>query len=145
MTRIALNPPRTNSSWSGDGRPSLLIADDDPVLRSALSYQLAGNFRVVGVAKDAEEAAALAQTHQPDIVLLDVEMPGGGAPVAVPQIAMCSPRTSIVILSGDESHRIVLELLNAGAVAYLRKGVSATGLTQTLADALKVKGDSRPV
>lgn len=48
-------------------------------------------------------------------------MPGGGAQHAVPQIATRSPETCIVVLSADESSEVVLELLNAGAVAYVRK------------------------
>jgi len=62
-----------------DHRPSLLIADDDAVFRSVLGFQLDGDFRVVAVAENAPDAIALAERHQPDAALLDVEMPGGGA------------------------------------------------------------------
>ena len=54
------------------------------------------------------------------------------------------PGTSIVILSGDETRQIVLELISAGAIAYVRKGVTGSQLCQTLTDALKVKTDSPP-
>ena len=113
-------------------------------MRSALSAQLKDSFRVVAVAADATQAIALAQEHQPDAALLDVDMPHGGAREAVPQIAACSPGTSIVILSGDETRQIVLELISAGAIAYVRKGVTRSQLSQTLTDALKVKTDSPP-
>jgi DNA-binding NarL/FixJ family response regulator len=66
-------------------------------------------------------------------------MPGGGARVAVPAIALCSPDTRMVILSADEIHHVVLELLNAGAIAYVRKGVGGDRLAQTLARALLVE------
>ena len=124
-----------------DARPSLLIADDDAFMRTALSAQLNGAFRIVAVAADASAAIALAQEHQPDAALLDVDMPNGGAREAVPQIAACSPATSIVILSGDETRQIVLELISAGAIAYVRKGVTGSGLSQTLSEALKAKRD----
>ena len=127
-----------------DPLPSLLIADDDAFMRSALSAQLKDSFRVVAVAADATQAIALAQEHQPDAALLDVDMPHGGAREAVPQIAACSPGTSIVILSGDETRQIVLELISAGAIAYVRKGVTGSQLSQTLTDALKVKTDPPP-
>ena len=123
-----------------DLRPTLLIADDDAIMRAALRSQLKDSFQIVAVGEDATEAIALAEQHQPDAALLDVEMPGGGARVAVPQIDACSPGTCIVILSGDESHQVVLELLNAGAIAYIRKGVTASRIAETLADALLVKG-----
>ena len=71
-------------------------------------------------------------------------MPNGGAQEAVPQIAARCPATSIVILSGDETRQIVLELISAGAIAYVRKGVTGSQLSQTLTDALKVKTDSPP-
>lgn len=127
-----------------DPRPSLLIADDDAFMRSALSAQLKDAFRVVAVAADASAAIALAEEHQPDAALLDVDMPNGGAREAVPQIAARSPATSIVILSGDETRQIVLELISAGAIAYVRKGVTGSELSQTLSDALKAKRDPPP-
>jgi len=108
-------------------------------MRSVLGSQLSDSFRIVGVGEDATEAIALAEQHRPDVALLDVEMPGGGARVAVVEIDTRSPDTCMVILSGDESHQIVLELLNAGAIAYIRKGIGADQLSKMLADALAVK------
>ena len=121
-----------------DARPRLLIADDDAVVRATLSAELSA-FRVVALAKDATEAIELTRRHQPDLALIDVEMPGGGAREAVRQIALCSPRTSMVILSVDETRSDVVELLNAGAVAYRRKGATAAELSFVLRDALRVK------
>jgi DNA-binding NarL/FixJ family response regulator len=121
-----------------DARPSLLIADDDAVVRSALRSQLEGGFNVIAVAENATEAIELAEKHQPDAALLDVEMPDGGALAAVPEIARRSANTSMVILSGDESREVVLALINAGAITYIRKGVSAAHISKTLNDALTV-------
>ena len=98
-------------------------------MRTALSAQLKDAFRIVAVAEDASAAIALAEEHQPDAALLDVDMPNGGAREAVPQIAARSPGTSIVILSGDETREIVLELISAGAIAYVRKGVTGSELS----------------
>lgn len=119
-----------------DHRRSLLIADDDAVVRYRLGAELKGAFRIVAVADNAIDAIALAKEHRPDAALIDVEMPGGGAREAVPQIAACSPQTRMVILSADESDRSVRELLGAGAIAYVRKGVAADKLAETLARAL---------
>ena len=117
-------------------RPSLLIADDDPVVRATLSAHLERDFEIVGLARNASEAVALAERHQPDAALIDVDMPDGGARDAVPRIAAGSPATRMVILSSDESRAIVLELLSAGAVAYRRKGLTGTELSRTLKDAM---------
>ena len=136
-----MNAHTTHPGGEGDLRPSLLIADDDAVVRSVLNAQLAGDFRIVGVAQTVAEAIELAGEHQPDAALIDVVMPGGGAHEAVPQIAARSSQTCIVILSGDESRDVVLELLSAGAMAYLRKGVPGAQISKTLLDALQAKAD----
>lgn len=127
-------------NWSpglGAGRPKLLIADDDPVVRAALRAQLGGDFDIIAAAEDAIEAVRMAQEHQPDAALIDVDMPGGGAVQAVPQIAKRSPRTRMVILSSDESQELVVQLLSAGAIAYVRKGVASHEIARTLAAALQ--------
>jgi DNA-binding NarL/FixJ family response regulator len=122
-----------------DARPSLLIADDDAVVRATLGAQLNRAFRIIATAENATEAVALAAEHRPDAALIDVDMPAGGARAAVPQIAEHSPDTCMVILSADESRPVVLELLGAGAIAYVRKGVTAAQITKTLTDALQAK------
>ena len=122
-----------------DHRRSLLIADDDAVVRYRVQSELKDSFRIVAVAESATEAIALAEQHRPDAALIDVEMPGGGARVAVPAIAACSPNTRMVILSADEIQHVVLELLGAGAIAYVRKGMGGDRLAETLAQALSVE------
>jgi len=136
-------PPPIAPSRDDDPRPRLLIADDDAIVRVALCAQLERAFNVIAVAGDAGGAIKLAALHRPDAALIDVEMPQGGARAAVPEIARCSPNTSIVILSGDESREVVLELLAAGAIAYLRKGATAGAITKTLTEALRL-GARRP-
>ena len=136
-----MNTEANRPGEDAQGRPSLLIADDDAVVRSTLGSHLEGDFEVIAVAEDATEAIELAAQHQPDAALIDVEMPGGGALEAVPQITTRSPDTCIVILSADESRETVLELLAAGAMAYVRKGISAVEVGTTLATAIKAKGN----
>jgi DNA-binding NarL/FixJ family response regulator len=120
------------SPGGATGRPRLLIADDDRVVRSALSLQLGNAFELVGAARDAAEAVDLANQHQPDVAVIDVQMPAGGGPYAAAGIAACSPSTVILALSVDESHHIVTEMINAGAMTYVRKGASAQQLVDVL-------------
>jgi len=101
-----------------------------------LSMSLAHEFEVVGLAGDGEEAIELARANQPDAALVDVRMPKGGGLRAVKGILEVAPNTAIVILSGHRSHGMVRELMQAGAIAYRRKGVApqllATALTQSI-------------
>ena len=102
------------STPEGGARPRVLIADDDPDVRAVLSTQLA-----------------------PAIV--DVQMPGGGGVRATAEIHAAAPDTTIVALSADESERVVLEMLKAGAVTYIRKGVGAEELTALLRESLRAQ------
>jgi len=117
--------------------PRVLIADDDPDVRAVLAAQLGDRFEVVGTASDTDEAIALAAESRPDVAILDVQMPGGGGPRATREICEASPGTAIVALSADESERVVLDMLRAGAVAYVRKGVGADELAALLHEALR--------
>lgn len=118
-------------------RPRFLIADDDAVVRSSLAIQLQGHFDCVGAAADAQQAIALVAAEKPDVVILDVDMPAGGALHATREIAICSPDTTILILSADEEAGHVASLMQAGATAYLRKGIDAASLTAQLSSAME--------
>jgi DNA-binding NarL/FixJ family response regulator len=117
--------------------PRVLIADDDPDVRAVLAAQLDGRFEVVGTAADTDEAIALAADVRPDVAIVDVQMPGGGGLRATREICEATPETAIVALSADESERVVLDMLRAGAVAYVRKGVPADELASLLSEALR--------
>lgn len=116
--------------------PRLVVADDDRFICSMLATQLEYKFECVATATDADEAIALVREHRPDVAILDVVMPGGGALAATRAIRECSPETAIVILSADELHTEVLDLLRAGASAYLRKGIDGVDLARGLSAAL---------
>ncbi len=124
-------------------RPSLVIADDDPVVQSILSMTLGDEFDVVGVAADGEQAIALAQASQPDVALLDVRMPKGGGLCAVRGISEVAPDTAIVMLSGHRSFGVVDELMQAGAVTYRRKGVAPRVLAQALTESIRIHAAER--
>ena len=131
------------SVYSYESLPRLLIADDDPVVQSLLDMSLSREFEVVGLAADGEQAVELARERQPDVALIDVEMPAGGGLRAVRGIHEVAPDTAIVVLSVDESEGSVRELMQAGAVAYLRKGVAPQALAQALADSIEAHAVER--
>jgi diguanylate cyclase (GGDEF)-like protein/PAS domain S-box-containing protein len=124
-------------------RPRLLIADDEPVVRAAIAAQLRGEFEVIGEAADAAQAIRLTRQHRPDVALIDVEMPGGGLH-ATQAIHGESPETAIIMLSSDTARSSVLRFLDAGAVAYLRKGTSARQLSERLHQALEARKLAEP-
>lgn len=125
MTANSARSPRP-STCEPSGRARLLIADDDRVVQTALYMQLNRDFEIVGGAYDADEAISLAEEHQPEVAIIDVQMPGGGGLRATREIRARAPGTAIVALSADESDSVVLAMLEAGAMAYLRKASRAT-------------------
>jgi DNA-binding NarL/FixJ family response regulator len=116
----------------------LVIADDDPVVQSMLGFSLGREFEVVGVAADGEGAIELTQASQPDAALLDVVMPKGGGLRAVRGIVEAAPDTAIVMLSGCALDGVVGELIQAGAIAYRRKGVAPSVLAAALSEAIRI-------
>jgi DNA-binding NarL/FixJ family response regulator len=124
-------------------RPRVMIADDNPMIRSTLGMSLSSGFEVVGVAADGEEAIELARATQPDAAVVDVEMPKGGGLRAVRGILEVAPGTAIVVLSADEIDGVVRELMRAGAVAYLRKGVAPQVLAESLTESIEAHAHGR--
>jgi DNA-binding NarL/FixJ family response regulator len=117
--------------------PRLVIADDDPVVRLMLGMSLGDEFEVVGEAADSEEAIELAGARQPDAALVDVVMPKGGGLQAVLGILEVAPDTAIVMLSGYRTEGVVGELIQAGAIAYRRKGVPPRVLADALSESIR--------
>ncbi|NBE06413.1 response regulator [Paragemmobacter ruber] len=111
----------------------IVVADDHPLLREGVVLSLveSGAFVVVGQAGDALEAVAKVEAHMPDIVLLDVSMPGSGLKAAA-TISARFPAIKIVMLTISEADDDLLEALRAGARGYVLKGVSAAELVEVL-------------
>jgi DNA-binding NarL/FixJ family response regulator len=132
-----------NSTSTADHRPRVMIADDDPVVQSMLDSSLSNSFDVIGVAADSDAAIELARESHPDAAIVDVDMPRGGGLSAVRGILEVAPETAIVVLSGDESDSVVRELMQAGAMAYRRKGVAPNVLAESLTDSIKAHAAGR--
>jgi EAL domain-containing protein (putative c-di-GMP-specific phosphodiesterase class I) len=104
----------------------VLVADDDPEMRAALADVIAADpaLELVALACDAVAAIELARTKAPDVVLLDVKMPGGGGGEAAREIHRMAPTMAIVALTAHEDETSVREMLAAGAGSYLVKGAT---------------------
>src|SRR5262249_32989352 len=80
------------------------------------------DFEVVGSAGSAEEAIALARRLSPDVILLDLELPGLGGVEALPELARAAPRGRVLVFSAYSTDEQGLGAVRAGAKGYLRKG-----------------------
>lgn len=100
----------------------ILLVDDHPLTRDALASLLAqGGFDVVGEAADGAEALALAQRLQPDLVLLDLSMPGIDGLSALPLLRAAAPGCEVVVLTASGTEENLLAAIRGGAAGYLLK------------------------
>jgi two-component system, NarL family, nitrate/nitrite response regulator NarL len=115
----------------------ILMADDHTLLREALCEILMTeqDFRIVGTARDGEEAVSVAAKVRPDVVVMDVEMPRTQPHVTVGRLLRSSPGCKIVILSMHDDPHLVRDLLQAGVSAYLHKSVSMHDLASAIRSA----------
>ena len=101
----------------------VLLADDHDVVRRGLTALLDGatGFAVVGAASDGAEAVALAVEQAPDVILMDLSMPGMDGIEATRQVVSDRPDARVVILTSFSDRERILDALDAGAVGYLLK------------------------
>lgn len=114
---------------NGSARIRVLLADDHRLFRDALRLVLAPECDVIGEARDGETAIALAAESRPDVVLLDVGMPGVGGLAAAHRIARRAPGVKVLMLSQYDDEEYVLEALGeAHAAGYMLKSDAAAEL-----------------
>jgi DNA-binding NarL/FixJ family response regulator len=101
----------------------VLIVDDHPVVRSGLEQLLGGaaDITVAGSAADGAEAVALTHERHPDVVLMDLSMPGTGGIEATRRIRAADPAVHVVVLTSFSDRERILEAVDAGALGYLLK------------------------
>jgi EAL domain-containing protein (putative c-di-GMP-specific phosphodiesterase class I) len=104
----------------------VLIADDEAVLRAALAdlVQSDDSFELVGSARDADEAIAMAEATKPDVALVDVRMPAGGGLRVAEKLRHLLPQTRVLAHSAVDDRASVVRMLEGGAVGYLVKGTA---------------------
>jgi len=112
----------------------VVLADDHEIVRQGLRALLesTGGFEVVAEAGDGHEAVAAATTHDPDVVLLDLSMPGMSGVEALRRIKESSRKVRVLVLSMHATSEYVRSALRAGADGYLVKGSGVKDLTEAL-------------
>jgi DNA-binding NarL/FixJ family response regulator len=119
---------------SQPGQPlRVMLVDDHALVRSAVRQAIsAADVELVGEAASAEEALALAPVLRPDILLLDIDLPGMGGLQLLQELAPRLPQTKIVMLTVSSSERDLLDAVARGAAGYLTKDLSPEALLRTL-------------
>lgn len=112
----------------------ILIADDQQAFRDGLRalFQSVPDLEVVGEATSGAEAVTMAETLQPDVVLMDIKMPGMNGIEATEKILSASPHISIVALTMFDDDDTVFAMLRAGARGYLLKGALKTEILRAI-------------
>ena len=112
----------------------VLIVDDHPVVRRGLASFLANepDLVVVGAAVDGEEALKLADEHVPEVVLMDLSMPGIGGIEATKQLIQAHPGIRVLMLTSFGGHERMVEALKAGAVGYVVKDTAPAEMLRAL-------------
>ena len=118
-------------------RSRVVIVDDHAVLRKGIAFLLLAveDVEIVGEAGTGEEAILLCQALAPDVVLMDLRMPGMGGVAATRTIRDTCPETQVIALTGFEEGNLVQDVLQAGAIGCLLKDVLADDLVKAIRQA----------
>lgn len=124
------------------GKIRVMLVDDHAVVRSGLGAFLLAydDFELVGEASSGEEALRLCETHNPDVILMDLVMPGMDGAETTDLIRQKCPQAQVIALTSFKEQDLVEGAIKAGAISYLLKDVSA----EELADAIRAAAAGTP-
>ncbi len=135
-------PGAAGSGASGQGaagqgaaagrKPRVFFVDDHGMFRTGVRSELGDQVEVVGEAEDVEPAIALISECVPDVVLLDVHLPGGGGQAVVTAIKATHPQVRFLALSASDAPEDVIATIRAGARGYVTKTISGPGLVDAV-------------
>jgi len=130
---------------SSDAITVMIVDDHEMVRRGACSYlEAQPDISVVAQASSGEEAVKLAQEFIPDVVLMDLVMPGMDGVEATRKVKSISPRSQIVILTSFHQDEFIFPALQAGAISYLLKDVKASELVEAIRRAARGEATLHP-
>ena len=116
----------------GGGKPRVFIVDDHGLFRSGVRSELGDQVDVVGEADDVAPAITLIASCLPDVVLLDVHLPGGGGQDVVTAIKATHPQVRFLALSASDAPEDVIAVIRAGARGYVTKTISGAELVDAV-------------
>jgi DNA-binding NarL/FixJ family response regulator len=115
-----------------DGRPRIFLVDDHAVFRAGVKAELGDAVQLVGEADEAQAAIELIGERLPDVVLLDVHLPGGGGHAVLTGVLPTHPEVQFLALSVSDDPEDVIAVIRAGARGYITKTISGGELLQAV-------------
>jgi DNA-binding NarL/FixJ family response regulator len=112
--------------------PSVVLVDDHALFRAGVRSELEGLVEIVGEAGDVDGAVATIVEHAPDVVLLDVHLPGGGGVEILRRLATAAPAAKCLALSVSDDPEDVIAVIRAGARGYVTKTISSPELADAI-------------
>jgi RNA polymerase sigma factor (sigma-70 family) len=113
-------------------RPRVFIVDDHGLFRAGVRAELGDQVEVIGEADDVEPAIAGITQSTPDVVLLDVHLPGGGGQAVVTALRSTHPQVRFLALSASDAPEDVIAIIRAGARGYVTKTISGADLVDAV-------------
>lgn len=126
---------------------TVLIVDDHKVVRKGVRafLETQSNLSVVGEASSGEEAVRLAEEYVPDVILMDLVMPGGVDGVeATRRVKQISPRTQVVVLTSYHEDEHIFPAIRAGALSYVLKDIGSEDLAEVIRKAAQAEAVLHP-
>src|ERR1700691_720305 len=117
---------------SGGGRPRIFLVEDHAVFRAGVRAELGDAVEVVGEADEVEAAIELINERNPEVVLLDVHLPGGGGHAVLNGVLPHHPEVRFLALSVSDAPEDVIAVIRAGARGYITKTISGGELLQAV-------------
>ena len=110
----------------------LFLVDDHQLFLAGVKAELEGKAEIVGVASDVDEAITEIRRTRPDVVLIDVHMPGGGGLAVIGALSETNPDIKFLALSVSDAAEDVIAMIRAGARGYVTKTISADDLAEAI-------------
>ena len=115
-----------------NSEPSVVIVDDHAIFRSGVKAELEGKVETLGQAETVEDAVRAISELEPDVVLLDVHMPGGGGVQVIEQVSKTRPQQRFLALSVSDDPKDVIAIVRAGARGYVTKTITGDELADAV-------------
>jgi DNA-binding NarL/FixJ family response regulator len=115
-----------------NSEPSVVIVDDHAIFRSGVKAELEGKVETLGQAETVEDAVRAISELEPDVVLLDVHMPGGGGVQVIEQVSKTRPQQRFLALSVSDDPKDVIAIVRAGARGYVTKTITGDELAEAV-------------
>jgi DNA-binding NarL/FixJ family response regulator len=115
-----------------NSEPSVVIVDDHAIFRSGVKAELEGKVETLGQAETVDDAVRAISELEPDVVLLDVHMPGGGGVQVIEQVSKTRPQQRFLALSVSDDPKDVIAIVRAGARGYVTKTITGDELAEAV-------------